>query len=134
MPSFSQYLKNYYIWYQHYVQVKPITVISHFISVQIWLIVSTFFKQFPFSAELQMFGLALRSCYATFLRRDHKNLTIFANTLWQGSFHGQHPDRSSLSKMYSTEQRGKLYTDNFRLFFKNDKGTYISPMHDIPLK
>lgn len=36
--------------------------------------------------------------------------------------------------MYSTEQRGKLYTDNFRLFFKNDKGTYISPMHDIPLK
>ena len=37
-------------------------------------------------------------------------------------------------KMFSTEQRGSLYNDNYRLFFKNAEGTYISPLHDIPLK
>lgn len=36
--------------------------------------------------------------------------------------------------MYSTEQRGSLYKDDFRLFFKNEKGDYISPFHDIPIK
>jgi len=30
-------------------------------------------------------------------------------------------------------QRGSLYNDNFRLFFKNEAGEVISPMHDIPL-
>jgi len=30
-------------------------------------------------------------------------------------------------------QRGSLYNDNFRLFFKNESGQVISPMHDIPL-
>jgi len=36
--------------------------------------------------------------------------------------------------MFSTEQRGSLYNDDFRLFFKNAEGSYISPLHDIPLK
>ncbi|CAG0913021.1 unnamed protein product [Notodromas monacha] len=31
------------------------------------------------------------------------------------------------------EIRGSEYTENFRIFFKNDEGRYISPMHDIPL-
>merc|ERR1712111_281481 len=30
-------------------------------------------------------------------------------------------------------QRGSLYNDNFRLFFKNEEGQVISPLHDIPL-
>ena len=34
----------------------------------------------------------------------------------------------------NTIQRGSLYTDNFRLFFKNEAGQVISPMHDIPLR
>jgi len=37
-------------------------------------------------------------------------------------------------KMYSTEQRGSLYKDDYRLFFKNADGVYISPLHDIPVK
>lgn len=36
--------------------------------------------------------------------------------------------------MFSTEQRGSLYNDNYRLFFKNADGNYISPLHDIPIK
>ena len=31
-------------------------------------------------------------------------------------------------------QRGSLYNDNFRLFFKNEEGQVISPLHDIPLR
>ena len=38
------------------------------------------------------------------------------------------------SRMFSTEQRGSLYNDDFRLFFKNAEGSYISPLHDIPIK
>ncbi|XP_053163876.1 inorganic pyrophosphatase [Hemicordylus capensis] len=34
---------------------------------------------------------------------------------------------------YSVEQRGCLNTGDYRLFFKNDKGQYISPFHDIPI-
>ena len=38
------------------------------------------------------------------------------------------------SRMFTTEQRGSLYNDNYRLFFKNADGNYISPLHDIPIK
>ncbi|XP_054845951.1 inorganic pyrophosphatase 2, mitochondrial isoform X2 [Eublepharis macularius] len=34
---------------------------------------------------------------------------------------------------YSTEQRGRLHSPDYRLYFKNSKGKYISPFHDIPL-
>ncbi|XP_032079980.1 inorganic pyrophosphatase 2, mitochondrial [Thamnophis elegans] len=34
---------------------------------------------------------------------------------------------------YDTEQRGRLHSAEFRLYFKNSKGKYISPFHDIPL-
>ena len=41
----------------------------------------------------------------------------------------------TLSKMsYQTEQRGSLYGDDFRMYFKDSNGTIVSPMHDIPLK
>jgi hypothetical protein len=36
--------------------------------------------------------------------------------------------------MFSTEQRGSLFNDDFRLFFKNADDQYISPLHDIPIK
>ena len=49
--------------------------------------------------------------------------------------------RSSSSRSCITEkmapnviQRGSLYNDTFRLFFKNENGQVISPMHDIPLR
>ena len=35
---------------------------------------------------------------------------------------------------YQTEQRGSLYGDDFRMYFKDAAGTVVSPMHDIPLK
>ena len=42
---------------------------------------------------------------------------------------------TTTSKMsYSVEQRGQLYTESFRLFFKNEAGNVVSPMHDIPLR
>ncbi|KAG5328208.1 IPYR pyrophosphatase, partial [Acromyrmex heyeri] len=34
---------------------------------------------------------------------------------------------------YTTVERGALNCTNYRLFFKNDQGVPISPMHDIPL-
>jgi hypothetical protein len=34
---------------------------------------------------------------------------------------------------YNLEQRGSLYSKDFRLYFKNASGHYISPIHDIPL-
>ncbi|XP_029464902.1 inorganic pyrophosphatase isoform X2 [Rhinatrema bivittatum] len=34
---------------------------------------------------------------------------------------------------FSTEERANLNTLEYRLFFKNSKGQYISPFHDIPL-
>ncbi|XP_039324455.1 inorganic pyrophosphatase 2, mitochondrial isoform X2 [Saimiri boliviensis] len=35
---------------------------------------------------------------------------------------------------YHTEERGQPCSHNYRLFFKNVTGHYISPFHDIPLK
>uniref|UniRef100_A0A5F4W7X7 Inorganic pyrophosphatase n=1 Tax=Callithrix jacchus TaxID=9483 RepID=A0A5F4W7X7_CALJA len=35
---------------------------------------------------------------------------------------------------YHTEERGEPCSHNYRLFFKNVTGHYISPFHDIPLK
>ena len=41
----------------------------------------------------------------------------------------------TISKMsYQTEQRGSLYGDDFRMYFKDSAGNVVSPMHDIPLK
>merc|ERR1712213_28738 len=41
----------------------------------------------------------------------------------------------TISKMsYQTEQRGSLYGDDFRMYFKDTAGNVVSPMHDIPLK
>ncbi|XP_058150598.1 inorganic pyrophosphatase 2, mitochondrial isoform X1 [Dasypus novemcinctus] len=36
--------------------------------------------------------------------------------------------------LYRTEERGEPYSCDYRLFFKNVAGHYISPFHDIPLK
>ncbi|XP_015284694.1 PREDICTED: inorganic pyrophosphatase 2, mitochondrial [Gekko japonicus] len=38
-----------------------------------------------------------------------------------------------LMAQYGTEQRGQLHSPESRLYFKNSKGKYISPFHDIPL-
>uniref|UniRef100_A0A5F8H6U9 inorganic diphosphatase n=1 Tax=Monodelphis domestica TaxID=13616 RepID=A0A5F8H6U9_MONDO len=35
---------------------------------------------------------------------------------------------------YSTEERGSPHSPQYRLYFKNVAGHYISPFHDIPLK
>ena len=44
---------------------------------------------------------------------------------------------SNISKImtssYSVEPRGKFYTENYKLFLKNEFGQPISPFHDIPL-
>lgn len=34
---------------------------------------------------------------------------------------------------YTTEQKGSLYDENYRLYLKNSRGDVISPFHDIPL-
>ncbi|XP_010369850.2 inorganic pyrophosphatase 2, mitochondrial isoform X5 [Rhinopithecus roxellana] len=36
--------------------------------------------------------------------------------------------------LYHTEERGQPCSQNYRLFFKDVTGHYISPFHDIPLK
>ncbi|XP_029170165.1 inorganic pyrophosphatase isoform X2 [Nylanderia fulva] len=38
-----------------------------------------------------------------------------------------------LQNMYTTSERGALNSTDYRIFFKNDVGVPISPMHDIPL-
>ncbi|XP_040412550.1 inorganic pyrophosphatase 2, mitochondrial isoform X4 [Cygnus olor] len=45
------------------------------------------------------------------------------------------PPRRCLSAMarYGTEQRGRPNSPDYRLYFKNADGKYISPFHDIPL-
>ncbi|XP_032042083.1 inorganic pyrophosphatase 2, mitochondrial [Aythya fuligula] len=45
------------------------------------------------------------------------------------------PPRRCLSAMarYGTEQRGRPNSPDYRLYFKNGDGKYISPFHDIPL-
>ncbi|XP_025964639.2 inorganic pyrophosphatase 2, mitochondrial [Dromaius novaehollandiae] len=45
------------------------------------------------------------------------------------------PLRRSLGAMarYGTEQRGQPHSPDYRLYFKNPEGKYISPFHDIPL-
>ena len=47
------------------------------------------------------------------------------------------PDFSRTTRMASnfvTEERGKVYTESYRLYFKNGANQVISPFHDIPLK
>ncbi|XP_062055777.1 inorganic pyrophosphatase 2, mitochondrial isoform X4 [Lepus europaeus] len=36
--------------------------------------------------------------------------------------------------LYRTEERGRPHSEDYRLFFKDVAGHYISPFHDIPLK
>ncbi|MEJ1270807.1 pyrophosphatase (inorganic) 2 [Cricetulus griseus] len=36
--------------------------------------------------------------------------------------------------LYRTEERGRPHSEDYRLFFKNVDGHYISPFHDIPLE
>ncbi|XP_013205455.1 inorganic pyrophosphatase 2, mitochondrial isoform X2 [Microtus ochrogaster] len=43
------------------------------------------------------------------------------------------PPRRVMS-LYRTEERGHPHSKDYRLFFKNVAGHYISPFHDIPLK
>merc|ERR1712226_1764647 len=38
-----------------------------------------------------------------------------------------------MTSNYSVEPRGKLYTESYKLFLKNEDGQPISPFHDIPL-
>jgi len=40
---------------------------------------------------------------------------------------------STMTSEYSIEQRGKPNTLDYRIFYKNADGDYISPFHDIPL-
>ncbi|XP_014796627.1 PREDICTED: inorganic pyrophosphatase 2, mitochondrial isoform X1 [Calidris pugnax] len=48
---------------------------------------------------------------------------------------GGRPPRRCLGAMarYGTEQRGRPNSPDYRLYFKNADGKYISPFHDIPL-
>lgn len=34
---------------------------------------------------------------------------------------------------YAVEERGKINSSDYRIFYKDSKGNYISPFHDIPL-
>ncbi|KAF6110804.1 inorganic pyrophosphatase 1 [Phyllostomus discolor] len=34
---------------------------------------------------------------------------------------------------FSSEERAAPFTSEYRVFFKNEKGQYISPFHDIPI-
>merc|ERR550534_2412761 len=34
---------------------------------------------------------------------------------------------------YAVEERGKINTSDYRIFYKDSKGNYINPFHDIPL-
>ncbi|XP_058522961.1 inorganic pyrophosphatase 2, mitochondrial isoform X2 [Ochotona princeps] len=36
--------------------------------------------------------------------------------------------------LYRTEERGQPHSEDYRVFFKNVAGHYISPFHDIPLR
>jgi len=38
-----------------------------------------------------------------------------------------------MSTHYQTEERGQPNSPNYRIYFKNSEGKYISPFHDIPL-
>ena len=67
------------------------------------------------------------------LQKTIPTLCSFTETV-DSSFLKLKPFFENDFKMFSTEQRGKLFTDNFRLFFKNENGKFISPMHDIPIR
>ncbi|KAI4543113.1 hypothetical protein MG293_007239 [Ovis ammon polii] len=50
----------------------------------------------------------------------------------RGASAGPGPRRTMA--LYRTEERGQPHSPDYRLFFKNVAGHYISPFHDIPLK
>ena len=39
-----------------------------------------------------------------------------------------------MTSTFVIEERGKLYTESYRLYFKNSANEVVSPFHDIPLK
>lgn len=47
---------------------------------------------------------------------------------------GRHALFSAVASSYTTEQIGESATESFRLQFKSEEGTSISPWHDIPLE
>ncbi|XP_071470595.1 inorganic pyrophosphatase 2, mitochondrial isoform X1 [Marmota flaviventris] len=55
-----------------------------------------------------------------------------AASLPQAASAGSGPRRAMA--LYRTEERGQLHSQDYRIFFKNVAGHYISPFHDIPLK
>ncbi|XP_069449677.1 inorganic pyrophosphatase 2, mitochondrial isoform X7 [Ovis canadensis] len=55
-----------------------------------------------------------------------------AARLPRGASAGPGPRRTMA--LYRTEERGQPHSPDYRLFFKNVAGHYISPFHDIPLK
>ncbi|KAM4811726.1 inorganic pyrophosphatase 2, mitochondrial isoform X2 [Urocitellus parryii] len=55
-----------------------------------------------------------------------------AARLPQAASAGSGPRRAMA--LYRTEERGQLHSQDYRIFFKNVAGHYISPFHDIPLK
>ncbi|XP_022369831.1 inorganic pyrophosphatase 2, mitochondrial [Enhydra lutris kenyoni] len=57
-----------------------------------------------------------------------------AARLPRGKSAGPGPHSAMAQAFYRTEERGQLYSPDYRLFFKNVAGHYISPFHDIPLK
>ncbi|XP_028258186.1 inorganic pyrophosphatase 2, mitochondrial [Parambassis ranga] len=69
--------------------------------------------------------LLLRSCLALFPASRNKVFTQAAAVL--------HLHYLRKTMHYQTEQRGHANSPDFRLYFKNSEGKYISPFHDIPL-
>uniref|UniRef100_A0A8D1PU89 inorganic diphosphatase n=1 Tax=Sus scrofa TaxID=9823 RepID=A0A8D1PU89_PIG len=57
---------------------------------------------------------------------------VAAARLPLGASAGPGPRRAMA--LYRTEERGQPHSPDYRLFFKNVAGHYISPFHDIPLK
>ncbi|XP_072479166.1 inorganic pyrophosphatase 2, mitochondrial isoform X3 [Notamacropus eugenii] len=53
---------------------------------------------------------------------------------WAGRSRPSPPPPHRAMSQYSTEERGQPCSAQYRLYFKNVDGHYISPFHDIPLK
>ncbi|XP_063775410.1 inorganic pyrophosphatase 2, mitochondrial [Pseudophryne corroboree] len=73
---------------------------------------------------LRRSGSAISLCRATAaaLKRCPGGIAVACHRRWLSSM-----------PRYSTEERGRLHTGDYRLYFKNAEGKLISPFHDIPL-
>ena len=64
----------------------------------------------------------------------HLLTTPTKSVLTRVSFNISTTRMTTAAARYPLEPRGKLYTESYRLFFKNEHGQPISPFHDIPLR